>query len=74
MNREDIDEALAEENQARLESLREAYEALSQARLQLRHAKRVLAPGAEDVINLIVNGVEPIMWRVETEIRERKAR
>lgn len=61
----------------RTHALEQAHEALGKARAKMRHATRLVDPdGSGDTYagmigGVIVNDIEQIMWKIETEVRNR---
>lgn len=60
----------------RTHELKQAHELLVRARTLMRQAELHLeADGdkhADNVEAVVVNGLESVMWKIETEVRERK--
>lgn len=70
----DIEQRIADETAAkeRIHNLKQAYERLRRGRNELKMARTLVeddALGAR-ITNIIVNEIEPIMWQIETTIRE----
>lgn len=64
----------------RTNDLKQAHARLADARTLVKTALMLIEQRSADgahrraLIDLIENGLEPIMWGIETEVRERQAR